>query len=98
MGGWTERKTAGASARTRGAEGQPNHHLRQFRSSSSTAGDHEHSDCRDERRHGWWGLVVSMARPGGNTTGISILGTELDVKRFELLHEFAPQAHSIAVL
>ena len=44
------------------------------------------------------GLVVSMARPGRNTTGISILGTELDVKRLELLHEFAPQAHSIAVL
>ena len=27
------------------------------------------------------GLVVSLARPGGNTTGISILATELDGKR-----------------
>jgi putative ABC transport system substrate-binding protein len=44
------------------------------------------------------GLAASMARPGGNTTGISILGSELDVKRLDLLHEFAPQARSIAVL
>jgi putative tryptophan/tyrosine transport system substrate-binding protein len=44
------------------------------------------------------GLAASMARPGGNTTGVSILGSELDVKRHELLHEFAPQARQIAVL
>ena len=30
-------------------------------------------------------LVASMARPGGNTTGISILASELDVKRAQLL-------------
>jgi putative tryptophan/tyrosine transport system substrate-binding protein len=44
------------------------------------------------------GLAASMARPGGNTTGVSILGTELDVKRHELLHEFAPQARRLAAL
>jgi putative tryptophan/tyrosine transport system substrate-binding protein len=44
------------------------------------------------------GLVASMARPGGHTTGVSILATELDVKRHELLHEFAPQARRHAVL
>jgi putative ABC transport system substrate-binding protein len=44
------------------------------------------------------GLAGSMARPGGNTTGISIMGGELDVKRHELLHEFAPQARRIAAL
>ena len=44
------------------------------------------------------GLVVSMARPGGNTTGVSILTLELDVKRLEILHEFLPQARRIAVL
>jgi putative ABC transport system substrate-binding protein len=44
------------------------------------------------------GLAASMARPGANTTGVSILGTELDVKRHELLHEFVPQARRVAVL
>jgi putative ABC transport system substrate-binding protein len=44
------------------------------------------------------GLAASMARPGGNTTGLSILAPELDVKRLEILHEFVPQARRIAVL
>jgi putative ABC transport system substrate-binding protein len=44
------------------------------------------------------GLADSMARPGRNTTGVSILAAELDVKRFEILHEFVPQAHRIGVL
>jgi putative ABC transport system substrate-binding protein len=43
-------------------------------------------------------LVASLARPGGNTTGLSILATELDVKRLELLHEAAPQALPIGIL
>jgi ABC-type uncharacterized transport system substrate-binding protein len=44
------------------------------------------------------GLASSLARPGGNTTGVSILASELDVKRLEVLHEFVPQARRIAVL
>jgi putative ABC transport system substrate-binding protein len=44
------------------------------------------------------GLVASMARPGGNTTGISIFASELDVKRLELLHEAVPQAARIGIL
>ena len=44
------------------------------------------------------GLAASMARPGGNTTGVSILAPELDVKRLEILHEFVSQARRIAVL
>ncbi|HEV2336270.1 MAG TPA: ABC transporter substrate-binding protein [Stellaceae bacterium] len=43
-------------------------------------------------------LVSSLARPGGNTTGVSILATELDVKRLELLHEAAPQASPVGIL
>ena len=38
------------------------------------------------------GFATSMARPGGNITGVSILSSELDVKRLEILHEFVPQA------
>src|SRR5215471_4179135 len=44
------------------------------------------------------GLVANLARPGGNTTGVSILASELNVKRLELLHELLPQAHSVAIL
>src|SRR3984893_11196089 len=41
------------------------------------------------------GLVHSLARPDGNTTGGSILASELAVKRLEILHEFVPQARRI---
>src|SRR5262245_9470455 len=36
------------------------------------------------------GLVAGLARPGRNTTGVSILASELDVKRLEILHEVHP--------
>jgi len=45
-----------------------------------------------------WGLVASMARPGGNTTGISVMSHELDSKRLEILHDIAPQARRVGVL
>src|SRR5262249_19598071 len=44
------------------------------------------------------GLVSSLARPGGNTTGISILATELDGKRQEVLMEILPNARRMAAL
>jgi putative tryptophan/tyrosine transport system substrate-binding protein len=44
------------------------------------------------------GLVASMARPGGNVTGFSILFTQLTAKRLELLCELIPQAKTIALL
>src|SRR5206468_3131168 len=44
------------------------------------------------------GLAASMARPGGNTTGVSILASELDEKRLEILHEFVPKARRIGTL
>ena len=44
------------------------------------------------------GLIDSLARPGGNTTGISILATELDSKRLELLVELLPGTTRFAVL
>jgi putative tryptophan/tyrosine transport system substrate-binding protein len=44
------------------------------------------------------GLVASLARPGGNLTGVSFLTAELNPKRFELLSELVPQAKVIALL
>ena len=44
------------------------------------------------------GLVASLARPGGNTTGVSILASELNVKRLELLKETLPRVSRIAAL
>jgi len=44
------------------------------------------------------GLVATLARPGGNLTGISFLIIELNPKRFELLRELVPQAGAIALL
>jgi putative ABC transport system substrate-binding protein len=44
------------------------------------------------------GLVASLARPGGNITGFSIVARELDAKRLELLQELLPTAQRVAVL
>jgi putative ABC transport system substrate-binding protein len=44
------------------------------------------------------GLVASLARPGGNLTGASLINVELNPKRLELLSELVPQARLIALL
>jgi len=44
------------------------------------------------------GLVASLARPGGNLTGISIMAAELDAKRFDLLFELVPPTKVFALL
>jgi len=44
------------------------------------------------------GLVSSLARPGGNVTGLTIFGPELDGKRLEILKEAFPKATRVAFL
>ena len=44
------------------------------------------------------GLVPSLARPGGNLTGLSAVDDELHGKRLQLLRELLPQAREVAVL
>ena len=44
------------------------------------------------------GLVASLARPGGNVTGLSILATDLAGKRLELLREVVPGLRRLAIM
>jgi putative ABC transport system substrate-binding protein len=44
------------------------------------------------------GFVRSLARPSGNITGVSVLGSELNGKRLEILMQVVPSARRIAVL
>jgi putative ABC transport system substrate-binding protein len=44
------------------------------------------------------GLVASLSRPEGNVTGISMIGSTLEAKRLELLHEMLPQTTTFGVL
>jgi ABC-type uncharacterized transport system substrate-binding protein len=44
------------------------------------------------------GMVTSLARPGGNVTGLSLQSTDLSGKRLELLREVVPGLHRLAII
>ena len=44
------------------------------------------------------GFAASLARPGGNGTGVSVVSSELNTKRLELLHQLVPRARRIVYL
>jgi putative tryptophan/tyrosine transport system substrate-binding protein len=44
------------------------------------------------------GIITSLSRPGGNTTGLTILAPELSAKRLEVLQEMVPKVSRVAAL
>jgi putative ABC transport system substrate-binding protein len=44
------------------------------------------------------GLVTSLARPGGNVTGLTMISPELSRKRLEILREMVPKLSRVGVL
>ena len=44
------------------------------------------------------GFIATLAKPGGNITGVSILGTELDAKKIDLLKQILPSTRRFGVL
>ena len=75
------------------------HHQRsgQLHARASAVDPHDTAD-RHDRGHGRGGACRSLARPGGNTTGISLLSPELDGKRLEILAEGVPGLRKMAAL
>ncbi len=43
-------------------------------------------------------LVTSLARPGGNMTGVAVLASELEAKRLELLKQLVPKVRRVAII
>ena len=44
------------------------------------------------------GVVASLAHPGGNITGLSLMASDLSAKRLELIHTLVPRVSRIAVV
>src|SRR5262249_29252032 len=80
-------------------EGGPHPHSRWYSTDACRQGRNQDHPYRLLRRDAVEsGLVASLARPGGNLTGVSGLTAGLGTKRLELLKEAVPSATRVAIL
>src|SRR5688572_27872363 len=60
------------------------------------AGDARHSHCRDRRHPVETGIIASLARPGGNITGVSLMAAEAHGKCVEVFGDMLPSVRKVA--
>ena len=85
--------------RIRPAEGKCHCYLHKHCSCRHKAGGINHSDSIAAAGDPvGTGLVASLARPGGNVTGLSIQQTDLAGKRLEILRDLLPNLRALAIL
>jgi ABC transporter substrate binding protein len=96
--GWKDRAIPGAGEGAR--RSQTRSHCRQQypRGPRCKGGDHQYPDRGAMGDPVGDGLVASLARPGGNITGLTFLGPELATKRLELLKQALPTSSRVAAL
>jgi ABC-type uncharacterized transport system substrate-binding protein len=93
---WDSRARRGAGA---AQAGRDRHRRRLSGHRGRPASDHDDSHRHDDGADPVsLGLVTSLARPGGNITGMTKITSELGGKRFQLLRELMPKLSRLAVL
>src|SRR5262249_51164041 len=99
LGGGTRRALSRAHRRVRPAQGRCHCHVGNPTSRRGKADNINHPDCvRDGGDPVGSGLAASLARPGGNATGLSTQHAELASKRLELLREVVPRLGRLAIM
>ena len=100
LGGGTHRAFSRDRGRVRPAQGRCHCHVVDRRHIAAASRRHRSSPSfsRSAGDPVGTGLVASLARPGGNVTGLSIQSTDLAAKRLELLREVVPGLRRLAIM